>query len=115
MNILLSQLKEMNLEGMHQALSRLQESGDAQASNSLPVLSRLIEAEAEYRRDKKSQSLAKRARFRYHARGCLNRRSSRCLVQVTQAKLGKVVTESLRGRSVHLPEVPGDNGSGRSN
>ena len=67
MNILLSQLKEMNLDGMYQALSRLQEMGDAQASLSMPVLSRLIEAEAECRRDRKSQSLAKRARFRYHA------------------------------------------------
>jgi len=67
MKVLLNKLREMNLEGFRQAVEGLHELGDLQLTDSLPLLSRLIEAESEYRQEKKSQSLAKRAKFRYQA------------------------------------------------
>ena len=67
MNILLNRLKEMNLEGVHRSLKALHESGDSEVLSSMSLLSRIFEAEMEFRTEKKSQSLAKKARFRYQA------------------------------------------------
>jgi DNA replication protein DnaC len=67
MNVLRLQLRELKLEGMRQALDQLSEAGDSDLQSCKAVLSQLLTAEAEYRRDKKSFALAKRARFRYHA------------------------------------------------
>lgn len=67
MNILDIQLRELKLEGMRHALDQLAQTGDSELNACQTVLSQLVTAEAEYRRDKKSFALAKRAQFRYHA------------------------------------------------
>ncbi len=67
MNILTIQLRELNLEGMRHAYEQLIDTGDPDTAAGLSVLSQLLTAEAEYRKDKKSFALAKKARFRYHA------------------------------------------------
>ena len=67
MNVLLHQLKELKLEGMRAALVLLQEAGDSQLHACKLVLANLLNAEAEYRLEKKSVALVKRGQFRYHA------------------------------------------------
>jgi len=62
---LLNQVKELRLEGVWQVLRQMHETGDPMLDSSLPMLMRLITAETEFRREKKTQALAKRARFRY--------------------------------------------------
>jgi DNA replication protein DnaC len=65
MTALMNQLKELGLEGIHGVLKELRETGDTALGPSLPLLERLIAAEAEYRRQKKGTALATKARFRY--------------------------------------------------
>ncbi len=67
MTALLWSLKVLRLDGMHRALESLREQGDVPLPELVLVLSRLVEAETEHRRLVKSESLAKRARFRYQA------------------------------------------------
>lgn len=67
MNILMNQLRELKLEGMRQTIEALQAAGDSDISSCISILSQLVTAEAEYRCDKKSFALVKRARLRYHA------------------------------------------------
>ena len=62
---LLNQVKELRLEGVWQVLRQMHETGDPMLDSSLPMLMRLITAETEFRREKKTGALAKRARFRY--------------------------------------------------
>ena len=62
---LLNQVKELRLEGVWQVLRQMHETGDPMLDSSLPMLTRLITAETEFRREKKTGALAKRARFRY--------------------------------------------------
>lgn len=64
---LLNQLKQLRLEGMHQVLRGMQDRGDGEWESSLPLLTRLVSAELEHRKDKKTVALAKRAKFRYGA------------------------------------------------
>ena len=67
MNVIIHQLKEMNLEGMRQALILLKEAGEYQSEDFIPLLTHLINAEREYRQEKKSLALNRQARFRYNA------------------------------------------------
>jgi len=65
MTVLLNQLKELKLEGILTVVSQMQQTGEPGLGAGLPLLNRVITAEAEYRREKKSASLAAKARFRY--------------------------------------------------
>jgi len=65
MTVLLNQLKELKLEGILTVVRQMQETGEAGLEAGLPLLNRVITAEAEYRREKKSAALAAKARFRY--------------------------------------------------
>ncbi|MHB8158722.1 MAG: IS21-like element helper ATPase IstB [Desulfocucumaceae bacterium] len=67
MTPLLNQLRDLNLEGIREALAQMQQEGDPELGHGLPLLSRLLGAEAEYRLEKKTRTLAKQARFRYGA------------------------------------------------
>jgi len=65
MTAVMNQLKELRLEGILTVLKQMQETGEAGLEAGLPLLNRVITAEAEYRREKKSSALAAKARFRY--------------------------------------------------
>jgi DNA replication protein DnaC len=67
MDIISNQLKELKLEGMQEAFRQLSESGLYVSKDFEVMLQQLISAESEYRRDRKSFALAKKAAFRYHA------------------------------------------------
>lgn len=67
MKMLRQQLKELKLDGMAHAFEQLLESGEQELHSSKTILTQLLNAEAEYRRDKKCIALVKRAQFRYHA------------------------------------------------
>ena len=65
MTVLMNQLKELRLEGIHEVLKEMQTTGDAALTSGLPLLERLVAAEAESRNQKKTAALAAKARFRY--------------------------------------------------
>ena len=65
MTVLLNQLKELKLEGIHRVLKDMQQTGEASLTAGLPLLERLITAEAEDRNQKRITMLATKARFRY--------------------------------------------------
>ena len=65
MTALLNQLRELKLDGILSVLVQMQETGEAGLTAGLPLLNRIITAEAECRRDKRSAALAAKARFRY--------------------------------------------------
>lgn len=64
---LLSTLQGLKLEGMRQALIAFRDQGESQLPQLIVLLGRLVDAETEHRRQLKSESLAKKARFRYQA------------------------------------------------
>lgn len=64
---LLSQLRELRLDGIRFCIERMSDSADPALTQSLPLLRRLLEAELENRRAKKTERLSKNARFRYMA------------------------------------------------
>jgi DNA replication protein DnaC len=111
MNVLMHQLKNLKLEGMYQALVLLQEAGDIQLSECKLVLENLINAEAEYRLDKKSLALVKRAQFRYHA-------SMQTVVTGTERNLEKAtVTRLSKGQYIRQGQsllITGPTGAGKS-
>lgn len=67
MNALLSLIRELDLEGLRQCVIRMQDLGELKPGSELNLLTRLLEAEAEHRRQQKALRLAKRARFRYES------------------------------------------------
>ena len=111
MNILRQQLKELKLEGMVQAFDQLQESGDSELLSCKTILTQLLNAEAEYRRDKKCFALTKRAQFRYHA-------SIGTVVTGTNRNLDKATVNRLAGgqyiRQGMSILITGPTGAGKS-
>ncbi|TFG79759.1 MAG: ATP-binding protein [Spirochaetales bacterium] len=67
MTATLQLLREMKLDGMRLALQSLQDMGDSSLESLWPILGRLVEAEAEQRRQTKAERLARQAKFRYAA------------------------------------------------
>ena len=67
MTATLQLLREMKLDGMRLALQALLDMGDSSLKSLWPILSRLVEAEAEQHRQTKAERLAKQAKFRYEA------------------------------------------------
>lgn len=67
MTATLQLMRELKLDGMRLSLEALRDMGDSSLAGLMPVLGRLVEAEAEQRRQAKAERLAKRARFRYEA------------------------------------------------
>jgi DNA replication protein DnaC len=64
---ILQLLRELKLDGMRLSLEALRDMGDSSLAGLMPVLGRLVEAEAEQRRLAKAERLSKRAKFRYEA------------------------------------------------
>ena len=60
-------LRELKLDGMYRALQALQDMGDSSLATLGPILARLVEAEAEFRRQTRAERLTKQAKFRYAA------------------------------------------------
>ena len=60
-------LRELKLDGMYRALQALQDMGDSSLASLWPILARLVEAEAEFRRQTRAERLTKQAKFRYAA------------------------------------------------
>lgn len=60
-------LRELELDGLRQCLVQMKELGDPQLETGLPILNRLLEAEADHRRRLKVQTLSRRAHFRYQS------------------------------------------------
>ena len=111
MNVLRVQLRELKLEGMKQAIEQLAEAGDSDLQSCQTILSQLLTAEAEYRRDKKSFALAKRAQFRYHASlGTVVTGTDRNLDRATVARL----TEGQYIRQGMSLLITGPTGAGKS-
>ena len=67
MTATLQLMRELKLDGMRLSLEAPRDMGDSSLAGLMPVLGRLVEAEAEQRRQVKAERLAKRARFRYEA------------------------------------------------
>lgn len=67
MTTVLHILRELKLDGMRLSLEALHDAGDSSLPLLVPVLSRLVEAEAEQRRNVKAERLSKQAKFRYAA------------------------------------------------
>jgi len=111
MKVLLHQLKELKLEGMYQAVLLLEEAGDSQLHECKMVLQNLINAEAEYRLDKKSVALIKRAQFRYHA-------SIQTVVTGTDRNLDRTTVNRLaKGQYIRQGQsllITGPTGAGKS-
>ena len=67
MNTLMNYLHELKLDGLRKTVVLMRDSGDVELSSSITLLNRLFAAETEHRHEVKTQSLAKRAQFRYGA------------------------------------------------
>lgn len=67
MKIIRQQSMELKLDGMVHAFDQLLGTGEQELHSSKSILTHLLNAESEYRRDKKCFALVKRAQFRYHA------------------------------------------------
>jgi len=111
MTVLLNQLKELRLEGMLAVLRQMQETGEAGLEAGLPLLNRIITAEAEYRREKKSAALASKARFRYGS-------SLSSVMTGTDRNLDRNLLERLaQGRWIQQGQnllITGPTGAGKS-
>jgi len=67
MTATLQLLRELKLDGMRLSLEALRDMGDSSLAGLMPILGRLVEAEAEQRRQAKAERLSKHAKFRYAA------------------------------------------------
>jgi len=64
---IMTALRDLKLEGIRSCLTAMQDQGDSRLVDLLPILARMLEAEADHRRRLVAERLAKRARFRYMA------------------------------------------------
>lgn len=111
MTVLMNQLKELRLEGIHEVLQQMQDVGDAALASGLPLLERLVAAEAEYRSQKRTSALAAKARFRYAS-------SLTSVMTGIERNLDKTVLDRLAsGRWIRQGQnllITGPTGAGKS-
>ena len=108
---LLALLRDLRLDGMHECLLGMTGVGDHALEPLMPLLLRLLEAEAEYRRLAKAHRLTTRARFRYEASlGTVVASTARNLDPATIHRLGDGLW-IRQGRSLLLC---GPTGAGKS-
>jgi DNA replication protein DnaC len=111
MNATLQIMRELKLDGMRLALESLRDMGDSSLTSLMPVLGRLVEAEAEQRRQAKAERLSKRAKFRYEA-------SMQTIFTGVERNLDKTVLTRLSDarwiNSGHNLLVTGPTGAGKS-
>jgi len=67
MKVVLDSMRQLKLDGMHLALETMAEQGNSQLETMRPVLLRLLDAEAAYRKNVAAERLTKKAQFRYSA------------------------------------------------